>query len=98
MACCVEGVACAMHSAEEQDGIGRRAVTQAEADSCCAASEQDDASPTAKSLAAIVAPSPAAASILLLQPANTRAMARDRRAPDRALPVSRNVLLSVFII
>lgn len=87
-----------MHPSEDQNGAGRRAVTQAEADSCCAASEQDDASPTAKSPSAIVAPLATTAPMLLLPPANTQAMARDRRAPDRALPVSRNVLLSVFII
>jgi len=98
MACCVEGTACAMHSSEEQDGAGRRTVTQAEADSCCAASEQDDASATAKSLVAVAAPPVATSSILLLPPAAPHAMARYRRAPDRVFDVPRNVLLSVFLI
>lgn len=98
MACCVEGIACAMHPSEDQDGTGRRAVTQAEADSCCAASEPDGASPTATSLAAIVAPPATTASIVLLPPVNTQSASWDRHPPDRAFAVPRNVLLSVFII
>jgi hypothetical protein len=98
MACCVEGVACAMHPSEDQDGIGIWVVTQAEADSCCAGSEQDDASPTAKSLAASIAPHATTTSSVLLPPVITRSAAWDRRPPDRAFTVPRNVLLSVFII
>ena len=98
MACCLEGVACSMHSSENHGGIETRAVTQADADSCCAASEQDDASPTAKSLVAVAAPLAAAAPILLLPPATPHAMAQYRRAPDRVFDVPRNILLSVFLI
>jgi hypothetical protein len=98
MACCLEGVACSMHSSEDQGGIESRAVTQADADSCCAASEQDDASPTAKALLFVAAPPAATGSILLLPPATPNAMARYRRAPDRVFDVPRNVLLSVFLI
>lgn len=87
-----------MHPSEDQDGTARRAVTQADADRCCAASEQDDASPTAKSIAAIVAPPPATSPGVLLPPVNTPSVTWDRRPPDRAFVVSRNVLLSVFLI
>lgn len=98
MACCVEGIACAMHPSEDQGGIGTGAVTQADADSCCAASEQDDTRPTAKVLVALAAHPPATGSILLRPPASPHAMARYRRAPDRVFDGPRNVLLSVFLI
>ena len=98
MACCLEGVACSMHSSGDPGGIETRAVTQADADSCCAASEQDDASPTTKSLVAVAAPLATTGSILLLPPAMPHALARYRRAPDRVFDVPRNVLLSVFLI
>lgn len=97
MACCLEGGECAMHPSEGQDGIGSRTVTQAEADSCCAASEPD-ASPTAKLLAANLAPPATGAPAVLLPPVIARSAAWDRRAPDRAVAVPRNILLSVFII
>lgn len=98
MACCLEGDECSMHSSEDPGGIATRAVTQADADSCCAASEQDDASPTEKSLVAVAAQPQATHSILLLPPATPQAVAQYRRAPDRIFDVPRNVLLSVFLI
>jgi len=98
MACCLEGVECSMHSTEHHGGIETRAVTQADADSCCHASEQDDASPTAKALVAVAAPPAVTGSILLLPPATPHAMAPYRREPDRVFDVPRNVLLSVFLI
>lgn len=97
MACCLEGAECSMHPSEDRGGIERRAVTQADADSCCAASEQNDASPTAKALVAVATPA-ATGSFLLLAPVTPHAMARYRRAPDRVFDVPRNVLLSVFLI
>jgi hypothetical protein len=75
MACCVEGVACAMHPSEDQDGIGIWVVTQAS-----------------------IAPHATTTSSVLLPPVITRSAAWDRRPPDRAFTVPRNVLLSVFII
>ena len=96
MACCVEGVECSMHTSENRGGIETRAVTQADADSCCAASEQDDASPTANWL--VAAAQPQATDSILLLPPTPAPMAQYRRAPDRIFDVSRNVLLSVFLI
>jgi hypothetical protein len=98
MACCLEGVECPMHPAEDDGGTHTRAVTQADADRCCAASEQDDASPTAKALVAVVAQPVVTDSILLPAPATADAPALYRRPPDRVFDVPRNVLLSVFLI
>lgn len=62
MACCSEGGACPMHKSDSPDSTSRRAVSQAEADSCCASSEQNDSSPSASlfvlSVSFAVIPSP----------------------------------------
>jgi hypothetical protein len=96
MACCVEGKACSMHTSEDES-TGTRTVSQAEADRCCAAGEQDDASPTAKLLTAVNAIAMANQSILLPQP-DTRTWSRTVAVPHRAHPISRHLLLSVFIV
>ena len=44
MSCCSGGLACPMH-ADSHNPSSPRTVSQAEADSCCAASERDDAAP-----------------------------------------------------
>lgn len=98
MACCVEGIACPMHSAEDKGGSAQRAVTQVEADSCCASSEPDDASPTAKPLKAVDAMAIGTQSILLPARADTRAWSRTVAVPNRGPTVSRHLLLSVFIV
>jgi hypothetical protein len=98
MACCVEGMACSMHTSEDES-TGTRTVSQAEADSCCAAGEPDDASPTAPSLAAMTAMASNAAPILLPPPPPiSRAVSLNDPAPARDHGVSRHLLLSVFII
>ncbi len=57
MACCVDGDVCPMHSSGNRSPTdSARVVSQAEADSCCAAGERDDASPAAKAAAGAIAP------------------------------------------
>lgn len=46
MACCADDAACPMHASASQDEGSKRALTQAEADRCCAASEQGESSPS----------------------------------------------------
>ncbi len=62
MACCTEGGSCPMHKAGSHDASAQRVVTQAEADTCCAASEQHDSAPSSQifslSVALAVHPSP----------------------------------------
>jgi hypothetical protein len=65
MACCVDGAACPMHGPDaEGGGESTSALSQSEADSCCAASERDGATQPApvfvpvSSLAVVVAPVP----------------------------------------
>jgi hypothetical protein len=42
MACCTDEATCPMHSSEAVPDGSPRAISQAEADGCCAASERDD--------------------------------------------------------
>lgn len=97
MACCAKGIACPMHSSED-DGGTTKSVTQSEADSCCAAGEQDDATPTAKLLAAVPAIAIATPSILLPPQADTRPRSLTLAISNHGPTVSRHLLLSVFIV
>lgn len=97
MACCVEGIACPMHTSEDHGRSAQRAVTQVDADRCCASSEQDTSS-SAKPLRAVSAIAIAAESILLPPPAYTRPWLRTVALPNRGHTVSRHLLLSVFLV
>ena len=54
MACCSDGVSCPMHPSEPQEDGSNRVVSQADADRCCAASEQDDSAPSPSSLSFVI--------------------------------------------
>lgn len=97
MACCVEGMACSMHTPEDES-TGTRTVSQAEADSCCAAGEQNDASPTAKPLTAVSAVAIATQSTLLPPQTAVHAWSQPVTVPNHGHAVSRHLLLSVFIV
>ena len=95
MACCSEGGACPMHTGDTDS----RNLSQAEADSCCAATEGDRSNPS---------PAPFASTISLavlgsLTPALTPTAVAPRFAGSAASPpasshVPKHVLLSVFIV
>lgn len=96
MACCVEGVACPMHVAERDHSDGRQAITQTEADGCCAASE-GDASSSAKG-AIGVSPALEQQTILLPAAESSRLLMPRDPLPDRAAAVPRHLLNSVFLV
>jgi hypothetical protein len=98
MACCLAGATCPMHTSDDDGPGATRGVTQAEADSCCAAGAPDDASPTAQSLAAVIAIASTAPPLLLPPPLKPRAASVNDPAPARDHGVSRHLLLSVFLI
>lgn len=97
MACCEEGVACPMHSAPHGDANTSRAVTQAEADSCCAAGEKDNGSASTKT-SPTVSPAVVGQPTLLAPFVVPRLLARHDPALNRTLVVPRHLLLSVFLI
>jgi hypothetical protein len=49
MACCTDDASCPMHKSADHDHSSRRAVSQAQANSCCAAAAQRRDSPAAGS-------------------------------------------------
>jgi hypothetical protein len=49
MACCVDGTTCPLHKSHNHEHSSRRVVSQAQADSCCAAAAQRRDSPAAGS-------------------------------------------------
>jgi hypothetical protein len=99
MACC-SGRDCPMHGSTEPGASSERVVTQGQADSCCAASDTNDSTPSAGafslSLSAALVPS----TLYTLAPITAAASfdARRTHVPLRIGQVSKHVLLSVFLI
>ena len=99
MACCAEGDACPMHRSGASGPDSTASVSQTEADRCCAASESDNSTPPASSLAMTVPPAPLAAELFAFVP--SPAVPRDfwrESVPLAGSQVPRHLLLSVFLI
>ena len=103
MACCLgngDGD-CPMHGSTEPGNSSERVVTQAQADSCCAASGADDSTPSAVafslSLSAALMPGTLSTSApILATPASFAAWRA--HVPFTISQVAKHVLLSVFLI
>jgi hypothetical protein len=99
MACCADDGPCPMHTSDSEDDESKRVVSQAEADRCCAASEQDDSAPSPTgpaffvTLAVALSPLPA----LLPQPESHVSLSR-ASVPRPTAHVPTHVLLSVFLV
>jgi hypothetical protein len=96
MACCSDRGACPMHKGDE--GGAARAISQAEADSCCAASETDESTPTASTLNLSISLAPVQIAFRLVEPPLVRFEARRTLAPVPSSSVPKHVLLSVFLV
>ncbi len=101
MACCLSSGDCPMHGATKPATSAERVVTQAQADSCCAASDTDDATPPAgafsPSLSAALMPStPSTLAPVVAPPASWAAWRTKVSLPAGHVP--KHVLLSVFLI
>ena len=103
MTCCSESGACPMSDEESTDQGTPSAgtVTQAEADSCCAASDNDNSTPSALAFsislsAALVANPIGSFGPVTLAPAPFDARRADVPLPGRQVPT--HLLLSVFLI
>ena len=99
MACCSDGGACPMHKPDSPDASSARAVSQSEADSCCAASEGEQSSQTGSTFASTI--SPAVLGSLRLVPAASDVVLRMAGRAAVPLPpshVAKHVLLSVFLV
>jgi hypothetical protein len=98
MACCAAGAMCPMRAHGAATAAPHRAITQAAADSCCAAAERSDATPSsAYVLAGPMAVSTAALPALDFGPA-WRPSSRAFESPPPARTVARHLLLAVILI
>ena len=88
-----------MHKSESQAGGSTRVVSQAEADRCCAASEQDDSAPSPSNLvfsvtlAVVLRPVP----VLIPEP-DAHVDIWRASVPIPAARVPKHLLLSVFLV
>jgi hypothetical protein len=99
MACCSKGGACPMHKSDSVDSNSTPAVSQAEADSCCAASEREQSSQSSSTFASTI-PLAALDTSTALPTAPTVAMPANGSAVVPLPPshVPKHVLLAVFLI
>jgi len=101
MECCSDGQPCPMHKEPSDGSIATQTVTQAQADSCCALSEQGQSGQSSQAFAA-----PVSSAILgpgiVVSPVPPRLVVTDAWRTGspvfRSPPVSKHVLLSVFLI
>ena len=100
MACCSDSAVCPMHGSPEPGSGSGSLVTQAQADSCCAASDANDSTPSAGafslSLSAILVTSPLATLAPVTAPAPLDAWRAQVPLPGAHVP--KHVLLSVFLL
>jgi len=100
MSCCAEGGDCPMHKGESHHSGSGGMLTQAQADSCCAASERETSSPSAPTSVAAITVAVLGPGIAL--PVTVPAIVLSDRwrtsSPMPTPPVPKHVLLSVFLV
>ena len=100
MACCADGIECPMHKGDSDRSGSERVLTQAQADSCCAAAEGQSSNQSNPSF--VTAITAAVLGVGVVLPANVPALVLSDgwrpAAPTRAGPVPKHVLLSVFLV
>jgi len=99
MDCCAEGM-CPMRKSASRDSASPQVITQAQADSCCAASEREESAPSAPIFAATI--SSAVLDLAIALPVSAPALVVSN-AWRTAVPipigaVPKHVLLSVFLV
>ena len=99
MACCSDQGLCLMHKSDSADDESKGVVSQAEADRCCAASEQDDSAPSPTGPAFSVTLAVALSPVSALIPAPQAAVELWRASvPIPTAHVPKHLLLSVFLV
>jgi hypothetical protein len=99
MACCMNGTDCPMHKSEGHDHSPKGAFSQAQADSCCAASAQRRDSSAAESVFAFSGSIALAPVVAVIAPI-LGSPARDWRAlvPPPVASTPKHLLLSVLVV
>jgi hypothetical protein len=102
MACCSEMGPCPMHKDDSSGSAAEHVVTQAQADACCASSEQETSNQSNSSPTFIVALSSAVLGTGITVPPSVPSLVLSdgwrTDAPIRVPPVPKHVLLSVFLV
>jgi hypothetical protein len=101
MACCSGSGDCPMHGSTESGGGSKRAVTQAQADSCCAASDTNDSTPSPGAFSLSLSAALVTSALTILAPIAAPPASFEAWRTHVPLPVghvSKHVLLSVFLI
>jgi hypothetical protein len=100
MACCADDANCPMHKGASHHSTSGNALTQAEADSCCASSEGEDSSPSTPTFVAAISLASSGPGIVLpvSEPALVLSDGWRTAAPVPTPPVPRHLLLSVFLV
>jgi hypothetical protein len=100
MACCADGAECPMHKGDSHRSGSQRVLTQAQADSCCASSEDKTSNQSSPTFVAAIT-----AAVLgngMVVPASVPPLvlsdAWRTSAPLPVAPVAKHVLLSVFLV
>lgn len=99
MACCMNGTNCPMHRSDSHRPSSTHVVTQAQADSCCAAASQGrESAADGSTFAASGVLAPAPVSVVIVRPVVLASQEWRALIP---LPVSstpKHLLLSVFLV
>ena len=98
MACCSEDAQCSMHETEAHHGAGRSALSQAEADGCCALSQGHHSPPPVTPAAFPVTLSLASPQASVVVQAQESIDLWRAQLPTPSTAVPRHLLLSVFLI
>ena len=89
-----------MHKSESQSSGEQRAVSQAQADACCAASERQQSNQSDPTFISVISSAVLGAGVVVpaAVPALVASDAWRTDAPIPAAPVPRHILLSVFLV
>ena len=100
MGCCADGVECPMHKGDSHRSLSGRVLTQAQADSCCAAAEGQNSNQSNPSSVTAISAAVLGVGVVLLPyvPPLVLNDAWRRSAPIPIAPVPKHVLLSVFLV
>jgi hypothetical protein len=99
MACCLDGTTCPMHKSDSHEHSSRRVVSQAEADSCCAAAAQrHDSAAAGSPFAASGVTALVPIAVFTVPPDAFASQVRRALAPVPVSPVPRHLLLSVLLV
>ena len=101
MACCAGGDgACPMHKGKSHDSAEKHAISQTQADACCAASEQQHSNQSAQAHTSVVSSAVLGAGVIVPVPIPAL-VARDgwrTAVPNPTASIPKHVLLSVFLV